>query len=418
METELKKLFTKTVTSFEKLWLKVKEKGLKYKRKEVKEWYQRQMRTEILSGKPIDTNAQKRPFKCHTGGIGCIQIDLMDISKYKGYNRTTTFLLNAVDITSRYGWSFPLKNKKPTTVLPQLKKIVNEVRKYNPRVPISIWSDEGNEFKSVVGSWIKNQGFSHFTSLSKNNQALVERFNQTLWQYFRISFILGDYNIVDGLNEILKTYNSSIHSTTKRKPVEVFQGKASPTYSPDFVLDKNGLRSFNAPTEIKIGSKVRHLTKREPFAKRSVHETWSPQVYTVVAKVNNRYVLENDKGLELKTRYLPRELSYANSPTQDPSLQKKKETLKATAKVDRKLKKQSNLLKTTIASPNRPKRQSKTPARFKDSNFNDGKRKKQEPLAREPSAPARPFGVLGDIDTDDEESIDEEIVKLIEKYSS
>ena len=59
-------------------------------------------------------------------------IDLVDMSNIKEDNDNVTFLLNIIDIYSRYAYSFPLKTNKAEEILKVL--------------PNNIWSDEGNEF--------------------------------------------------------------------------------------------------------------------------------------------------------------------------------------------------------------------------------------------------------------------------------
>ena len=49
--------------------------------------------------------------------------DLVDMSNIKEDNHDITFLLNIIDIYSRFAWSIPLKNKKASTVLQAFKSI-------------------------------------------------------------------------------------------------------------------------------------------------------------------------------------------------------------------------------------------------------------------------------------------------------
>jgi transposase InsO family protein len=65
-------------------------------------------------------------------------IDLVDMSNIKEDNNNVTFLLNIIDVYSRYAYSFPLKSKKPSEILNAIKSI---------KVTLdNIWSDQGTEF--------------------------------------------------------------------------------------------------------------------------------------------------------------------------------------------------------------------------------------------------------------------------------
>ena len=46
-----------------------------------------------------------------------------------------------IDLFSKHAWVFPLKDKKGTSIVNALKKIVSEGRK-----PNKIWVDQGSEF--------------------------------------------------------------------------------------------------------------------------------------------------------------------------------------------------------------------------------------------------------------------------------
>ena len=56
----------------------------------------------------------------------------------KGYR----YMLNVVDVFSKYAWSIPLKDKTGKTTLDAFKQIV----KTSNRKPKHIWVDKGKEF--------------------------------------------------------------------------------------------------------------------------------------------------------------------------------------------------------------------------------------------------------------------------------
>jgi hypothetical protein len=56
----------------------------------------------------------------------------------KGYR----YMLNVVDVFSKFAWSVPLKNKTAAVVLDGFRKIVGASK----RKPEHIWVNEGKEF--------------------------------------------------------------------------------------------------------------------------------------------------------------------------------------------------------------------------------------------------------------------------------
>src|SRR5207245_4006666 len=108
-------------------------------------------------------NQIRRKFeRCHVNVFGIDDtwgaglVEMQELSKEnKGYR----YMLNVIDIFSKYAWSIPLKDKKGTTVLDAFQKIV----KISDRIPKHIWVDEGKEFynKDITG-WLKENNIIRY----------------------------------------------------------------------------------------------------------------------------------------------------------------------------------------------------------------------------------------------------------------
>ena len=57
------------------------------------------------------------------------------------FNKGIKYLLCAIDLFGKYEWVIPLKDKKGTSIVNALQKIISERRK-----PNKIWVDQGSEF--------------------------------------------------------------------------------------------------------------------------------------------------------------------------------------------------------------------------------------------------------------------------------
>lgn len=96
--------------------------------------------------------------------------DLVDMSKIKNKNKRITFLLNIVDIYSRYAYSIPLKNKLGAEILKALESVA--------RTPKLLWVDEGTEFYNKdVKSWCNKHAVTMYSTHSGLKSVFVERFN-------------------------------------------------------------------------------------------------------------------------------------------------------------------------------------------------------------------------------------------------
>ena len=56
-------------------------------------------------------------------------VDLADMQSLSKYNKGVKYLLCAIDLFSKYAWVIPLKDKKGTSIVNALKKIISEGRK-------------------------------------------------------------------------------------------------------------------------------------------------------------------------------------------------------------------------------------------------------------------------------------------------
>ena len=145
-------------------------------------------------------------------------VDLADIQSLSKYNKGIKYLSScAIDLSSKYSWVVPLKNKKAVSIVNSFQKIISKGRK-----PNKIWVRQGsgfynnsfkdflkinniemystyNEGKSVAGRFIrtlKNKIFKHMTAISKN-------------VYF------------NALDDIVDKYNNTVHKSIKMKPIHV-----------------------------------------------------------------------------------------------------------------------------------------------------------------------------------------------------
>jgi len=80
------------------------------------------------------------------------EIDLADLSSLSRYNDKYKYLLNVIDIFSRYTWSVPLKDKTGKSIVAALTNL------FENRKPITIQSDKGTEYVNATVQLLETSG--------------------------------------------------------------------------------------------------------------------------------------------------------------------------------------------------------------------------------------------------------------------
>jgi hypothetical protein len=292
------------------LYKKAKERGIKVTVKQVKEFYKNQGVTQLFA--PTLTKSFN-PIVAPTNSVGILQIDLMDISKFFRENDNFKFLLNVVDIFSRYAWSFPIKSKTPDEIEPHLKKVIDDIKSKYPENFIWITCDKGSEFKGSVIKLIKANNIKLFlidphSVTAKTKTGIVERFNQTMWNKIKRYTASNGLSFIHKIPAFLSNYNTTVHRTINAKPSEVFSGKIIPLP-----------RKIQTSISLNIGDKVRIIIKQRDFDKKSFQTKWSEEVYSITEKKGNKYQVANSKGEIMGKEYVARELQKVNE-VQQPTL--------------------------------------------------------------------------------------------------
>ena len=111
IEQELRDIYYNPDTGYqsaERLYQKAKEKGLNVSRKIIKDWLKTQ--DAFTRYKPIIRRHKfQRTFVKDLGDQ--IQMDLVDMRKYKNQNKGYYWILTAVEILSRYAFTIPVYRK-------------------------------------------------------------------------------------------------------------------------------------------------------------------------------------------------------------------------------------------------------------------------------------------------------------------
>jgi len=238
---------------------------------------------------------------------GC---DLVDMREWEKKNKGYKYMLNVIDILSKFAWSIPMKDKTGKTTLEAFQKIVKE----SGRIPKHIWVDKGLEFYNKdVTNWLEENNITRYSTYSEHKSVVVERFNRTLkemmWKRFTAE---NTRNWIEILDNLMKIYNNRIHSTIGMSPV-----KASLKENEMKVLQTTISKTRPIPrrkAKYKIGDKVR-ISRTKSLFEKGFLPNWSEELY-IIDKVQKTmpitYRLKDLLGVEVEGSFYEQELQRAS----------------------------------------------------------------------------------------------------------
>lgn len=144
-------------------------------------------------------------------------------------------LLTCVDVFSKYAWA-RIINAGPAkytakTVADAMGEIIDGEGKHLPAV---MQTDNGTDFKNAAFAAVMTRhGIKHhfIDTYSARQNAHVERFNLTIKTAINkyLTHVNGITIDPESLQKLVAGYNSCVHTTTGRRPVDVHPGKGATT---------------------------------------------------------------------------------------------------------------------------------------------------------------------------------------------
>lgn len=199
-------------------------------------------------------------------------MDIVDMSEWEKSNDGYKYILNAVDVYTRYAFSEPLKTKSGKETFNAFLKIIQK----SERLPDKIWVDQGSEFyNSYFKKWLNDNDAKMYSTYGDSKSVIVERFNKTLkhkmWFYFTSN---NTRKWVDVLDKLISEYNSKVHSTLKMSPNEASMHEREMKKN----LDKSGIKR---KPKFEIGDIVR-ISRIKSMFEKGFHPNFSQEMFEVV----------------------------------------------------------------------------------------------------------------------------------------
>jgi len=99
----------------------------------------------------------------------------MDKSKLSTQNKGYKYLLNVIDLFTKYVYSIPLKSKSQHAVAEAFEKL------FITSKPDKLWTDQGSEFiNKTLKNFLTDHNIELYHVHNEGKACVIERFNRTL----------------------------------------------------------------------------------------------------------------------------------------------------------------------------------------------------------------------------------------------
>lgn len=221
------------------------------------------------------------------------QMDLLDLSnEVVNRNHGMKWLFVLIDSYTKLAFVRPMKSKSTINCLSAFMEINEEIWREHKELILTVDCDNESAFTSREFSRYceKNDITLHFSrNDDSKSKAFVERFNRTIREKINTAkSALNTNNWVDHIQPIIKAYNTTVHSSTKREPIEALTENS--------FLDKqidSQIQRKQSGT-LRIGDDVRILKHRTAFEK-GTDQRWSKTLHKIERiETGNKYYV-NDR---------------------------------------------------------------------------------------------------------------------------
>lgn len=248
-----------------------------------------------------------------------IEVDLADYSMYKTYNDNYTFLLCAIDCTSKLAFVEPLKNKESRTCAEGMKAIFE--RSGGTFQADTCQSDLGKEFTGKpFQDFLRSKNMKFRTCRNPDTKcSIIERYIKSLRGKLQRYFTFNrTFRYLDVLQDIVHSYNHSVHSATRMKPAAV-------TLENAHIAVQNRKKKYPDPPsrtpKYSVGQLLRISREKGVFEKGSA-PGWTSEYFRVSKISTTRtqvvYHLVDLTGEEIDGIFYEQELNPVNkNPTEE-----------------------------------------------------------------------------------------------------
>lgn len=204
-------------SSTNKLYDLLKKEGYTMKRSDVQNWLKKQYtysihRHRVLTfpRNPIIANYPDHNW----------QADILFLPDLTTFNNRKPCMLLCIDVVSRYAWVEPMSNKSGIQTAQAFQKILSRSAE---RCPEKLQTDKGKEFYNKhFEAVMKQHGIIHYSTESDKKAAIAERCIKEIKKLiYRFLSTYQTNRYIDDLQNIVQTYNSTVHGSIGMPPQDV-----------------------------------------------------------------------------------------------------------------------------------------------------------------------------------------------------
>ncbi len=238
------------------------------------------------------------------------QADLVEMIPYAKMNKNYKYLLTVIDVFSKKAYAEPVLRKTAKEVAHAMNKIFHENKKH----PVYLQTDAGKEFHNkFFNDLMEKNNIKFYSTHSPLKASVVERFNRTLknnmWKQFSMQ---GTYKWINILNQLVKNYNNTKHSTIKMKPNNV--SKKNEKNILHYVY--NTRSTILSKNKFNIGDVVR-ISKYKTIFEKGYTPNFTTELFRVI-NVNRKfpvtYHIEDMKQTPIAGQFYEMELQKTKYP--------------------------------------------------------------------------------------------------------
>jgi len=286
----------------DKLYAFIKEKYDDHpSRRQIAEWLAQQEINQLYhpsKGKP-------QTFKTSiTTPNTILAIDLVNMEKHEV--RGFKYLFNGIDMSSRFIYSEPMKNKTDAEALKAFKKIhkKSQIR--------AVRSDNGSEFiNAKFKTFLKDNNIKQILGEPNKPQSngMIERSNATIKELIQKSIELNeDFDWVKHLQKLIDNINNSQHRITGFTPNQIQEAYENDDKE---ILDE----AFDRELKKKHGNISQEVFKKNDMVRLhkpsdKTRQVWSNKIYTIekVYKPQKSYSVYEYKLKQFPDKFKEEEL--------------------------------------------------------------------------------------------------------------
>jgi transposase InsO family protein len=262
-----------------KLFEQAKKDGQNLKLSQIEKWLNMQ-ETYTLYKRPQQVAQRSEVQTLYPGFL--LDSDLMSMQGVSSHNKGFTFVLVVIDVFSRFLWARAIQNKEGKTVSKKLTEIFDTI----PYKIERFRTDNGSEYKN---SWVKKVLSSRSVKIQYTNnetkanyaESCIKTLKSKIYKYFNHK---QTYKYIDVLQDIVKSYNDTYHSSIKRAPSEINSKNASYIWwelnIPKKIHPKK-ITTYNPKIfKYNIGDNVRIQHGKHAFS-REYHQKWTSEIFII-----------------------------------------------------------------------------------------------------------------------------------------